>query len=108
MRGMNENSPDFNFGVVSFIFDGNKLQHRTAKERLVSTVRGARRIKDVSLRHCSLEDDGVQYVFSDLLDRNTLEKLDLSENNITDRGIAEICDYIGFNPKTTLSSINFS
>ena len=44
MRGVNENSPDFNFGVVSFIFDGNQLQHRTAKERLVSTVRGARRI----------------------------------------------------------------
>ena len=62
----------------------------------------------MSLRHCSLEDDGVQYVFSELLDRNSLEKLDLSENNISDKGIAEICEYIGFNPKTTLSSINFS
>ena len=52
-------SHDFNFGVINFIFDGNELQHRTAKERLMITLKGARRLREVSLRRCALEDDGL-------------------------------------------------
>lgn len=55
-----------------------------------------------------MEDDGLFAVFSDFTLLHGLKKLDLSENNITDKGLDSIRDYIGANVKTQLKSINFS
>lgn len=47
-----------------------------------------------------MEDDGLFAVFSDFTLLHGLKKLDLSENNITDKGLDSIRDYIGANVKT--------
>ena len=52
VRNVNELSNDYNFGVLTFIFDGNQMKAATAKNRLTGILKGSRRLKEVSLRKC--------------------------------------------------------
>ena len=101
-------SHDFNIGVISVVFDGNELNGNSAKHRFTAILRSSRKLKEVSLRRCMLEDDGLHAVFAEFTPLQGLKKLDLSENGITDRGLDSIDEFIGAHKKTQLKSINLS
>ena len=76
--------------------------------RLAQIVRGARKLKEISLRRCQLEDVGARVIFEKLSPLMYLKRIDLSDNTITNHGVELICPFIGFNKKTALKVLNLS
>lgn len=48
----------------------------------------------VSLSQCGINDDGCQYIEEGIISNSTLRFLDLSKNQIGQKGIARLCDAI--------------
>ena len=98
---------NLSFGLTHFIFDGNELKP-SMPNRLAGVLKGARKLKELSLRKCQLEDNGLKVTFEKLSPLMYIKRMDFSENAITDYGIESVSHCIGLNKKSSLKSICFS
>mmetsp|Transcript_8870 Transcript_8870/g.12141 ORF Transcript_8870/g.12141 Transcript_8870/m.12141 type:complete len:207 (+) Transcript_8870:1095-1715(+) len=105
---MTEPSQDLNYGVTNFIFDGNELKPYMPYR--LSTILGtARKMKQLSMRSCQLEDDGLITLFEALSYLRELKKVDFSSNRIHDKGLEGLTPFIGgYYGKTALKSMSFN
>ena len=65
-------------------------------------------LRYISFKKCNLEDEGLPIVFEALSELKRLKEIDFSCNNVFDRGLRNICPFIGCSVKQNIRTIKFN
>ena len=95
------------YSVSNLYLDGNVFKSYT-KHKLAGLLTQAAPLTSISFMKCKLEDDGLIIMFEAISTLRRVKKIDFSYNNIFDKGIKGICNYIGSSVKSVIQTIKFN
>ena len=77
--------------------------------RLSLIIATARKLKELSMKNCQLEDEGLMVTFDAISTLREIKKVDFSTNRITNRGLEAISEKLGgYYGKSALKSMTFN